>query len=139
MTHDLHRPIGPGSFNIGNFNGLFGDATPVLLLAKAIGALAGSLVSLAYIMPRGRREAAIRLLVGLVTGLVFGGTAGVKIADMMDLLGKVSVFEITLMGATLSSLCAWWGLGVLRRMADRWPVFAGHHMPNSSDKKDDLT
>lgn len=100
-------------------NELFGDLTPALLFAKTIGALAGSLVSLAYIMPRGRREAAARLLVGVVAGLVFGGTAGVKVADTMELLDRISVFEVTLMGATLSSLSAWWGLGVLQRIIER--------------------
>ena len=98
----------------------FGEAVPAIWGAKILGAFAGSLVSLAYVMPRGRREAAARLLVGLVTGLVFGGTAGVKVADTMGLLGKVSAFEITLMGATLSSLCAWWSLGALQRLVERW-------------------
>lgn len=131
MTHELNRMIG-----LGGLSGLFGDASPALLLAKVIGALAGSIVSLAYIMPRGRREAAIRLLVGMVTGLVFGGTAGVKIADMLDLLGKVSAFEITLTGAALSSLCAWWGLGALQRLAERWPGWNPRQTTQSTDSKD---
>ncbi|MEP1206719.1 MAG: DUF6107 family protein [Rhizobiaceae bacterium] len=101
-----------------------GEAVPALWGAKILGAFAGSLVSLAYVMPRGRRDAAARLLVGLVTGLVFGGTAGVKLADVMGLLGKISAFEITLMGATLSSLCAWWSLGALQRLVERWPGFS---------------
>ena len=103
-------------------SGWFGEAFPLLWFAKFLGALTGSIVSLAYVMPRGRREAASRLLVGLVTGLIFGGTAGVKLADTMGLLGKVSPFEITLMGATLASLCAWWGLGALHRLMERNPL-----------------
>ena len=40
--------------------------------AKAVGALAGSAISVAYILPKGRREAAVRFAIGMVSGLVFG-------------------------------------------------------------------
>ncbi len=59
---------------------------------KGFGALAGSAISIAYMLPKGRREAALRLCVGLVTGLVFGTTAGMKIAialDVIDLLLQI--------------------------------------------------
>ena len=36
---------------------IFGEVSPSLWFAKILGALAGSLVSIAYILPRGRREA----------------------------------------------------------------------------------
>ena len=91
----------------------------VLWLAKAAGALAGSLVSLAYLMPRGRREAFLRLGVGMVTGLVFGGTAGVKLADWLGLLDRVEPVEVALMGAAACSLMSWWGLGALERTMER--------------------
>ncbi len=115
---------------------ILGEATPALLLAKLLGALAGSFISVAYFLPRGRREAWLRMSVGLVTGLIFGGTAGVKMADALGLLGKVSVFEITLMGAALASLCAWWGLGVLQRIAERWPASVSNPLTNSSKPKE---
>ena len=103
--------------------GLAGDAvTPLMFAAKLLGALAGSVVSLAYILPRGRREAMLRLTVGLVAGLVFGSTAGLKIADMLGVLGHISPIEVTLMGATFASLSAWWGLGLLQRLADTTPT-----------------
>jgi len=95
---------------------------PIILLAKATGAIAGSLISIAYVLPRGRREATLRFTVGLVSGLVFGSTAGIKIAHILGVLGKVSAIEITLMGATITSVCAWWGLGVLQRMAEQIPA-----------------
>ena len=98
---------------------VFGEPTPALLLSKAIGAIAGSLISLAYVLPRGRREAMLRLSVGVVSGLVFGSTAGIKIADAFGLLGRISGVEVTLMGATFTSLSAWWALGVLQRLAER--------------------
>ena len=40
--------------------------------AKGAGAVAGSAVSLAYVMPSGRREAAARFAAGVVMGLIFG-------------------------------------------------------------------
>ena len=118
---------------IATLGGWFGEAFPILWLAKILGALTGSIVSLAYVMPRGRREAASRLLVGVVTGLIFGGTAGVKLADTMGLLGKVSAFEITLMGATLASLSAWWGLGALQRLLERWTPSQGSEKRNTAN------
>ena len=100
---------------------MISEAGPAVLLAKAVGALAGSLISLAYVLPRGRREAMLRLAVGAVSGLVFGTTAGVKIADMLDVLDRISVTEVSLMGAALTSACAWWGLGALQRVVERVP------------------
>jgi hypothetical protein len=100
---------------------IFGDVSPAVLAAKLVGALAGSLISIAYILPRGRREAFARLCVGLVTGLIFGGTAGIKIADFLGLLGKLSNLEVALIGAAFASLTAWWALGVLERLAQQLP------------------
>lgn len=117
---------------IAAISGWFGEAFPILWLAKILGALMGSIVSLAYVMPRGRREAASRLLVGVVTGVIFGGTAGVKLADAMGLLDKISPFEITLMGATLASLSAWWGLGALQRVLERWSPSDNNGKGNSA-------
>ena len=51
-----------------------------LWVAKGAGAIAGSAISIAYVLPSGRREAAIRFAVGIAAGLVYGGAAGVKIA-----------------------------------------------------------
>ncbi len=99
---------------------IFGEVSPSLWFAKILGALAGSLVSIAYILPRGRREAILRLIVGIAVGLIFGGIAGLKLADAMGLLEKMPAFEIALMGATFASACAWWGLGALQRLALRW-------------------
>jgi hypothetical protein len=47
-----------------------------ILAAKAAGAIAGSAVSLAYMLPRDKSEAAIRFIVGIVCGLAFGGEPG---------------------------------------------------------------
>ncbi|HEY6633602.1 MAG TPA: DUF6107 family protein, partial [Rhizobiaceae bacterium] len=41
-----------------------------LWAVKGAGAVAGSAVSLAYILPQGRRDAAARFAVGVVCGLV---------------------------------------------------------------------
>ena len=90
-----------------------------LWLAKGAGAVAGSAISLAYILPRGRREAAARFAVGVVSGLVFGGTAGLKIAVELDVEGLIGPTETVLMGSAAASLCAWWALGALMRVLRR--------------------
>ncbi len=89
--------------------------TTWLWLAKAAGALAGSAISLAYLLPSGRREAAIRFAVGVACGVVFGGATGVKLAAELGIAGALGPAEIMLMGSAAASLCAWWALGFLMR------------------------
>ena len=62
--------------------------------------------------------------VGVVVGVVFGTTAGLKIADFLGVLGRVTLIEITVMGATLASVSAWWGLGALQRLVERYQLSA---------------
>lgn len=88
--------------------------------AKLVGALAGSAVSIVYVLPRNRREAASRLVVGVITGLIFGTTVGHHVAIRLALNETLSKWEITLVGATLSSLAAWWVIGMLIRLANRY-------------------
>lgn len=86
-----------------------------LWVAKAGGATAGSAISLAYVLPAGRRDAGIRFGVGLTAGLVFGGTAGLKIAVELGVEDSLGPYELVLMGSAAASLCAWWALGLLMR------------------------
>ncbi|MEM9677482.1 MAG: DUF6107 family protein, partial [Pseudomonadota bacterium] len=69
---------------------LFEGITPLIFGAKMIGSVAGSIISLAYILPRGRREAALRLAVGIITGLVFGTTVGLKMAQTQGVLERLT-------------------------------------------------
>jgi Family of unknown function (DUF6107) len=85
--------------------------------AKLGGAVAGSAISLAFMLPVNRREAALRFAVGLVSGVVFGGMAGLKLASELGLEGKVGAPELMLAGSAAASLCAWWALGVLAKIA----------------------
>lgn len=85
--------------------------TSWIWLAKGAGAVAGSAISLAYILPHGRRDAAARFVVGVVCGLVFGGTAGLKIATELGVQDAIGPGELVLMGSAAASLCAWWALG----------------------------
>lgn len=87
--------------------------------AKIGGAVAGSAISLAFMLPADRREAAIRFAVGVVAGLVFGGMAGLKLAAEIGLADKVGPVELMLAGSSAASLCAWWALGVLAKLARR--------------------
>jgi hypothetical protein len=94
--------------------------TAWMWLAKGAGAVAGSAISLAYVLPSGRREAAIRFAVGAACGLVFGGTVGLKVAKELGIAGVLSPAELMLMGSAAASLFAWWAIGfVLRAMARR--------------------
>ena len=84
-------------------------------IAKGAGAVAGSAISLAYILPHGRRDAAARFAVGVVCGLVFGGTAGLKISTALEIDTLIGPVELMLMGSAAASLCAWWALGFVVR------------------------
>ncbi|MGB6119243.1 MAG: DUF6107 family protein [Mesorhizobium sp.] len=86
-----------------------------LWAAKGAGAVAGSAISLAYILPHGRREAALRFAVGTVCGLVFGGTVGLKVSTELGLAQTIGQAETVLMGSAIASLCAWWALGFIAR------------------------
>ncbi|WP_338000421.1 DUF6107 family protein [Chelativorans sp. YIM 93263] len=85
-------------------------------LAKMVGAVAGSAISIAYLLPSGRREAAIRFGVGVACGFVFGGTAGLKIATELGIAGKLAPGELVLMGSAAASLCAWGAIGFVMRL-----------------------
>jgi hypothetical protein len=89
-------------------------------LAKGAGAVAGSAISLAYVLPSGRREAALRFAVGVVCGIVFGGTSGLKIATELGVDKAIGSVEVSLMGAAAASLGAWWALGLVARTFATW-------------------
>ena len=90
-----------------------------LWVAKGAGAIAGSAISIAYVLPSGRREAAIRFAVGIVSGLVFGGAAGVKIVAELGIDDRIGAAETMLTGAAAASLCAWWAVGFVIRAFER--------------------
>ena len=90
-----------------------------LWAAKGTGAVAGSAISLAYILPNGRREAAVRFAVGLACGLVFGGAAGLKIVAELGIAEAIGAGETMLLGSAAASLCAWWALGFVMRVLQR--------------------
>lgn len=97
------------------------DMTPTAWLwaAKGGGAAAGSALSLVYMLPKSRREAAARFAAGMIAGLVFGATAGLKIANELGVAGSLGEAELALMGSAAASLSAWWALGALSRVFSR--------------------
>ncbi len=94
-------------------------ASPLALFgAKLAGAVGGSVISIAYLLPNGRREAMARFLTGAVTGVVFGGPAGIALGDHLRLGGRIGATELMLIGSAAVSLSAWWALGALQRFAE---------------------
>ncbi|MGV8936013.1 MAG: DUF6107 family protein [Allorhizobium sp.] len=93
---------------------------PGLWGARVVGSLAGSAISLVYLLPKGRREAAIRFVTGVAIGLIFGRPAGLWLAGTLDLLPGLTAGEILLSGSAAASLSAWWALGFLARLAERF-------------------
>lgn len=100
--------------------------------ARGIGAVAGSSISLVYLVPKQRREAMSRLIVGVVIGIVFGAATGEKLVQIFDLTGHVSRTEILLMGASTASFVSWWVLGLVSRFFDKTTL----SQKNSSQKDD---
>ncbi|TPW32970.1 hypothetical protein FJU11_00575 [Pararhizobium mangrovi] len=91
-----------------------------IYLAKIAGALAGALISLVYLLPHTHREASSRFFIGVVSGLVFGGAVGTALAERFGIVGMLSAPEQMLMGSAAASLSAWWVLGALSRIAQRF-------------------
>jgi hypothetical protein len=92
---------------------------PAFWMERAAGASAGAAISLVYMLPKGRREAVTRFVTGLVSGVVFGGPAGVWLSHRLGISAFLTASEIMLSGAAAVSLTAWWGLGLLERLAKR--------------------
>lgn len=92
------------------------SSTAWIWAAKGTGAAAGSALSLVYMMPASRREACARLAAGLIAGIVFGGAAGLAIAERIGVAAVIGEAETMLMGSAAASACAWWGLGLAARL-----------------------
>lgn len=110
-------------------------------LARVAGAVAGSAISLAYLFPQTRREAALRFLTGVTGGVVFGTTVGVAMAERLVIADVLSEFETVLMGAALASVSIWWAMGLAIRFVDSNVRSAGsrsgtQHAPDQQEKQD---
>jgi hypothetical protein len=97
----------------------FGSASG-FWLERTVGASAGAAISLVYMLPMGRREAICRFLTGIISGLIFGGPAGVWLANRIGIAADLSPSETMLSGAAAVSLVSWWALGLIERLARRW-------------------
>jgi len=91
-----------------------------VFVAKIVGAICGSAISIAYLLPKDRREAFLRFFIGISMGMIFGTSAGMKLSDYLGITQRISAIEMALSGAALASLCAWWGLGILSRFSSRF-------------------
>ena len=88
-------------------------------LAKPAGAFAGAAISLAWLLPKSRREAALRFLGSVTAGLVFGGTAGLAAAQRLGIAAMLSPQEMLLAGSALASLSIWWAIGLAVRFGEK--------------------
>ncbi len=98
---------------------------PGMWVARIAGATAGAGVSLIYLLPKSRREAASRFLTGLSCGMIFGGPTGLWLVERLGIGAELSGPEVMLTGSAAASLCAWWVLGALARVADRYGMRSG--------------
>ncbi len=101
------------------YDTVFTSEVAWILFAKMAGAMAGSFMSLAYMLPRGKRDTAIRFAVGVIFGMVFGGAAGIKISEVLALGGLLGQAELLLIGSAVASLAAWSALGVFQHLLER--------------------
>lgn len=93
--------------------------TALIWTARGAGAVAGAALSLIYMLPTTRREAAARFLAGVISGLVFGPTVGLAIAERLGIAGDMEASEVVLMGSAATSVAAWWALGAAARIIGR--------------------
>ena len=104
--------------DIGNDTGVW--------MAKLVGAASGAGISLVYLLPKNRREAATRFLAGMSVGLIFGAPTGLWLSARLGITGLLSGPEQMLAGSAAASLCAWWALGILERIAGRYGARTAH-------------
>lgn len=107
---------------------------PAVLAMRLSGAVAGALISLAFLWPKTGREAAARAFAGVVSGLVFGPAAALVLVRRLQLETALSPAEAMLSGAALASVSAWWALGALARFAER--AGAGRLKSSMAEGKD---
>ena len=91
-----------------------------LWATRALGASAGAAVSLVYLLPKSRREAASRFFTGLACGTIFGGPTGIWIAERLALADRLSASEVVLSGVGGGRPLCLVGLGILSRLAGRY-------------------
>ena len=106
----------------------------IVWIARVAGALAGSAISLGYLLPRRKREAFLRFGTGVVAGLVFGAPVGIHLMRFLEMRDEITRIEMNLIGATLVSLCAWSTLGIATRLMRRNGLSI---IPDDEDRRTD--
>lgn len=85
------------------------------IILKLVGAIAGTFLSLIFMLPRTMKEFLTRGGFTLVAGVIFAPqTAGY--------LGWAAGEETTLSSAAIAAFLSWWGLGAAARTIRYWAV-----------------
>lgn len=101
------------------------ESTGAYWVAKLAGAIGGSVISLAYLLPRNRRDAFQRLCVGLVCGVLFGPLVSAKLTAWGFAAGELE----QLMGScAFTSAISWGAAGMIYRWMSKANV------PGKEDK-----
>ena len=82
------------------------------LIAKVLGSLGGTALSLAVLLPGNKKEALLRLVAGFMSGMMFG-------APTMGWLGWEGT-EYLLSASALAGFSGWFVFGVVSRSATKW-------------------
>lgn len=78
-----------------------------------MGAMGGSAISIAYLLPRGRRDAAIRIAGGVMCGVIFGPWVAARIASWGFFTDDR--IENILAGCAFASAFSWSAFGAINR------------------------
>lgn len=83
------------------------------VVAKLIGATAGAIVALVFILPKTIYEFIQRLATSLVSGVIFAPFVRAKLGIPPDFEGRIA-------GAFIAAFCAWWAMGAVHRIIGAW-------------------
>ncbi len=83
------------------------------IVHRIIGTVAGTIVSLAYVMPKTSKDFWRRVVVSALSGMVLGGI-------LRERLSLPQTYEGLMCGAFLAAVVAWAGMAVAMKFMKKW-------------------